>query len=309
VHADPEKTEKCTPDKNQAKCERTPTTIQQHNNNTVPSPMYMRRPYESYGDRRDELPPLDEYDQWPRTAEQLILSAQPRHYSPTSPTYSPTSPKYPSSAEDELKLCLRDSEAMTVKIDCQVCNIAFNEFDGSCCRKPVAICTAGHMVCKTCVGRIAPRADKKCPLFGCDCTAPLPAVVANTAEQTLKFNELAYHTDRIVTRVSDVLKEKIMEEAEFEKQIAVQNQLIAKLESDKSILFGEYKKKCGEVELNKRRIEEAELFIEDKYKELDEMACSLGSVIHRFEVRSSRAEHENKKLKKDILSYAQSYEN
>jgi hypothetical protein len=39
------------------------------------------------------------------------------------------------------------------------------------------------------------------------------------------------------------------------------------------------------------------------------MACSLGSVIHRFEVRSSRAEHENKKLKKDILSYAQSYEN
>ena len=265
--------------------------------------MYMRRPYESYDERRDELPPLKDYDNWPQTADQLISSAQPRHYMPTSPAYSPTSPKYLSSAENELKLCLRDSEGMTVKIECQVCNTAFNEYDGSCYRKPVAICTAGHMVCKTCVDRIAPRADKKCPLFGCDCTAPLPAVVANTAEQTLKFNELAYHTDRIVTRVRDVLKEKIMEEAGFETQLAVQKQLIAKLQSDKSILFGEYKKKCGEVESKKRRIEEAELFIEGKNKELDEMACSLGGVIHRFEVRANRAEHETKKLKKEMLSY------
>lgn len=273
--------------------------------------MYMRRPYESYEDRRgeyDQRDGCDQRDQRTYTADELISSAMPRHYQPTSPEWCPTSPKYPSAAENELKLCIRDSDEMTVKIDCQVCNTAFSEFDGSCDRTPVAICTAGHMVCKTCVDRIAPRADKKCPLFGCDCTAPLPAVVANTAEQTLKFNELAYHTDRIVTRVSDVLKEKIDKEAEFEKQIAEQKQLIAKLESDKSILFGEYKKKCGEVESKKRRIEEAELFIESKNKELDEMACSLGGVIHRFEVRANRAEHENKKLKKDMLSYAPSYD-
>jgi len=131
---------------------------------------------------------------------------------------------------------------------------------------------------------------------------------ANMAEQTLKFNVLAYHTDRIVRHVKDMLEEKDKEEADFDKQILEQKQLIAKLESDKTILFSEYKNKCAEVESKKRKLEEADKFMDDKNSELDEMACSLGSVINRFEIRAKRAEGENKKLKNEMVSYVPSYD-
>ena len=96
----------------------------------------------------------------------------------------------------------------------------------------------------------------------------------------------------------DLVNEKMNEQADMEEKSKEQQQTITKLQSDKSILFREYKKKCNELQSNKRRLEEADNLIDAKNDELDGMACSLGAVINRMEFRMKCAKDENKRLKK-----------
>ena len=261
--------------------------------------------------------PIDEHP----TMDAIIATNSHKYtrYSPTSPSYSPTSPNYETAGMESMKQkCMdalgkfakcKDDEHLLI-LNCSVCHNPFeSELDyigvqnSTAVREPVVVCDSGHMVCRPCSRRIAPRPGK-CPLYGCDATNPKTAAAENMTLTTIDHNRMFEMLDVVSSAFKDFKDCVEKEDVKTQKLIMQQQDKIESMKLDKRTLYGEYTLEHGRVgrlqdEINRMATSHHEEMEKMKDK-LDEAVSTLGDTIRRTKRKYSDAVEENKKLKAQL---------